>query len=536
MTNRMHNSTKCTAFNWLLAAVLAGAVTSMARAAGDEPPDFNKLQRELRQAYDSGNYQKALETAEKMHELRPDDIDTMYNMACMHCLLGHKDKAYEWLEKAIDAGYDDADHLSSDDDFKTIRGEDRFRDIVKKLREGSKKAPAKKEGEKETKKTEGKKEKKQTEERAEKKTEKRAEKKAEQKEQPEKPKKPAQPEKPAKPEKPGKAGQFQLSEREKVAKVEELTQELIKASDAKEHWKALSLALEARVLLDNALTNYNAACMYSILGKKDEAFCYLERAIDLGGLPNMAKQMEGDSDFDNIRKDPRYAELLKRAGGGEAKPGKKPGKEEGQQVDAEWQVTAPKGLDKSKKAPLIVALHDRKGNMDATIDRWKPVAAEVGAVLLTPQGTVRLGDDQYDWGSNLDSVEENVMDAIDEAMEDHQIDKKRVVVVGFGEGGSLAWSMALRNPDVFRGVVALAGKPADKWEDDVEEGALKNLRIYALVGDDDEQLIKADKQAAKKLKEMGVQVEVRTIKGLGHEFPKNAKEELSKALEFALED
>ena len=533
MTSRMHNRPGHIALSWLLTAALAGAVTTVARAAGGEPPDFNKLQKELKQAYDSGNYQKALETAEKMHELKPDDIDTMYNMACMHCLVGHKDKAYEWLEKAIDAGYDDADHLNSDDDFKTIRGEDRFRAIVKDLRGGEKKAPAKKETEKEAKKAEGKKEKKEAEEKAEKKPEKKSEKK----EQAEKPKKTEEPEKPAKPEKPGK---FQLSEQEKAARVQQLTEELVKTSEAKDHWKALSLALEARVLLDIGLTNYNVACMYSLVGKKDEAFRYLDRAIELGGFTNeMAKQMEGDSDLDNIRKDPRYAELLKRAGGGGggAKPGKKPSEQEGKQVDAEWQVTAPKGLDKSKKAPLIVALHARKGNMDTTIDRWKEVAAEMGAVLLTPQGTYRLAGDQYDWGTNLDSVEENVMDAIDEAMEDHQIDKKRVVVVGLGEGASLAWSMALRNPDVFRGAVAIAGKPADNWQDDVEEDALKSLRIYALAGgDDDEQLIKKDKEAAKKLKEMGVKVEVRTIEGQGHDFPKNAKEELLKALKFVLED
>jgi predicted esterase len=528
------------AFMWLLATVLIGASAAVVRAADNEPPDLSKLEKELKQAYDSGNYQKALETAEKMHELKPDDPDTMYNMACMHCLLGHKDKAFEWLEKAIDAGFADADHLANDDDLKTIRGEDRFRALVKQLREGDNKGAAKKDAEKETKKADGKKEKKEAE--------KKQEKKAEKKEQPaksEKPAKPEQPEKPARPEKDGKPGKYQMSDEEKAAKVQALTEAAIKASGEKEPYKALALTLEARVLADIGLTNYNVACMYSLLGQKDDAFRYLERAIELDNMPTpMAQQMEGDSDLDSIRKDPRYAELLKRAGGEagakkSGETGKKPSADQpqGKPVDPEWQVTVPKGLDKSKRVPLIVALHPRNGNMEMTIERWKDVAAEMGAILLTPQGTFRLADDRYEWGRNLDAIEENVMDAIDEVMEDHQIDKKKIIVVGFSQGAWAAWSMALRNPDVFRGAIPVAGRLADNWQEDIEEDAIKNLKIYAMVGaDDDEQLVKSGKQAAKKLKDMGLKVELKTFDGVGHDFPKNAKEEQLKALKFVLED
>lgn len=114
------------------------------RETGDEPalvqasedtPDIGELQGKLFAAYQSADYGKALKNAETLHRLNPDSVDTIYNIACMHCLLGHEDKAYTWLEKAVTAGYSNADHLLQDDDFTTIRGQDRFAGIVQHVRE-----------------------------------------------------------------------------------------------------------------------------------------------------------------------------------------------------------------------------------------------------------------------------------------------------------------------------------------------------------------------------------------------------------------
>ena len=103
--------------------------------SGNDEPDFGALQGELFQAFRDSDYKTALKIAQELHELNPEDVDTMYNTACIHCLLGHKRRAYAWLEKAIDAGYSDADHLLADDDFKTIRNQKRFKKLVERLRE-----------------------------------------------------------------------------------------------------------------------------------------------------------------------------------------------------------------------------------------------------------------------------------------------------------------------------------------------------------------------------------------------------------------
>lgn len=59
---------------------------------------------------------------------------TMYNLACAHAQLKERDKAFEWLDRAIDAGYADADHMEDDDDLWNLRRDPRFKKAVEKAR------------------------------------------------------------------------------------------------------------------------------------------------------------------------------------------------------------------------------------------------------------------------------------------------------------------------------------------------------------------------------------------------------------------
>lgn len=58
---------------------------------------------------------------------------------------------------------------------------------------------------------------------------------------------------------------------------------------------------------------YNAACVYSIKGKADEAFATLEKSVAAGF--NDASQIEGDADLDNIKEDPRFAKMMAKLRG-----------------------------------------------------------------------------------------------------------------------------------------------------------------------------------------------------------------------------
>ena len=53
---------------------------------------------------------------------------------------------------------------------------------------------------------------------------------------------------------------------------------------------------------------YNLACAYSLKKEADKAFDYLKQSIDAGFRD--LDQTTGDSDFDNIKEDPRFEEML----------------------------------------------------------------------------------------------------------------------------------------------------------------------------------------------------------------------------------
>ncbi len=52
---------------------------------------------------------------------------TMYNLACAYSRLDQKDPAFEWLFKAIDAGFDQSHTIRNDDDLDNLRGDPRYR-------------------------------------------------------------------------------------------------------------------------------------------------------------------------------------------------------------------------------------------------------------------------------------------------------------------------------------------------------------------------------------------------------------------------
>lgn len=64
-----------------------------------------------------------------------------YNIACNYALDEEKDKALEWLKKALDAGYDNFDHVESDPDLEPLREEKEYEEMLK---EAKKKAPKEK--------------------------------------------------------------------------------------------------------------------------------------------------------------------------------------------------------------------------------------------------------------------------------------------------------------------------------------------------------------------------------------------------------
>lgn len=91
------------------------------------------------------------------------------------------------------------------------------------------------------------------------------------------------------------------------------------ANAKKELEKGATLAGRVWQLLPNETAAYNLACTFSLRRKPDEALDWLERAFKLGYAS--FDGLKGDADLDNVRKLPRYAELVRTWSKGEATAG-----------------------------------------------------------------------------------------------------------------------------------------------------------------------------------------------------------------------
>jgi tetratricopeptide (TPR) repeat protein len=193
---------------------------------------------------------------------------SFYNAACARALANRKQEALDLLQRSLDAGFDDPDHLREDDDLDALRAEPRFPQLVKDAEELT---------------LEG-----------------------------------------------FPSLGARLLRSQMVAEGQEAATRfesyLKRHPESGRGWSNLgyvSLATENdrqavrafRKALDlgyrRPATMYNLACAHARLKERDEAFAWLDKAIDAGF--GSYRQIEGDDDLFNLRRDPRFPKAVDKA-------------------------------------------------------------------------------------------------------------------------------------------------------------------------------------------------------------------------------
>lgn len=130
-------------FLFLLAVVGFAAVTG-AQSVFDMPRLFPRHKQVLGQflrATQQGDLLGAETAARAAVKIFPRDANWHYNVACVCARDNRPDEALDWLDKAIVRGFSDMRALEQDDDLTSIRGTERFRELVAKARELAKNPP-----------------------------------------------------------------------------------------------------------------------------------------------------------------------------------------------------------------------------------------------------------------------------------------------------------------------------------------------------------------------------------------------------------
>ena len=79
---------------------------------------------------EQGDLERAREVFRKLFDEHPDAWQGLFNAACLEARLGDRERAFEYLERAVELEPQAREYAQKDSDFDSIRDEERFRSLV----------------------------------------------------------------------------------------------------------------------------------------------------------------------------------------------------------------------------------------------------------------------------------------------------------------------------------------------------------------------------------------------------------------------
>lgn len=188
-------------------------------------------------------------------------------------------------------------------------------------------------------------------------------------------------------------------------------------------------------------------------------------------------------------------------------------------------VVAPLEVS-TRKLPLVLALHgngDTNGNFVTVTTKLEALAAEEGFVLAAPQGvrqTITIGQQtiSVDWDAYRSEAAGNIdlplLDALrDELVATGSIDERRVLVLGYSQGGYLSFRYGMdRSPALACAAVLAAANPLGP---SLTAQAARKVAVALQIGTNDG-AIGAARQTKADLEQKGFPLDYREIQGAGH--------------------
>lgn len=277
-------------------------------------------------------------------------------------------------------------------------------------------------------------------------------------------------------------------------------------------------------------TAYWKACILSLMGQAEEAVSALAQGLANGAwwAPAMLSQ---DPDLEAARALPQMAAVLAesnqrwRAAQDRSKP--------------ETFILDPKGRsDASAKhdgvpPPLMLALHWRNGSGPEFIERFRPVADDLGFLLASAQSSQMCAKDGYCW-DDLALGEAEVARALASLHASHRFDANRVVLAGASQGGRLAIALSLALPLCgFIAVVPAVGS-VEAFAPHIKSAAERGVKGYIITGERDH-FLAGTEDLKRLLDSSGVPCRMEVVAGMPHAFPEDFPERLARAARFVMD-
>ena len=105
-------------------------VLAIGGTAGEAYRVFPREAQEAMEAYNAGDFEKAVERLSQVLAREPNDVLALYNTACFEARAGRTDDALEHLRRAVELEKRAAHYARGDEDFDSVREDPRFKKLV----------------------------------------------------------------------------------------------------------------------------------------------------------------------------------------------------------------------------------------------------------------------------------------------------------------------------------------------------------------------------------------------------------------------
>lgn len=118
-----------------------------------------------------------------------------------------------------------------------------------------------------------------------------------------------------------------------------------------------------------------------------------------------------------------------------------------------YHVQLPPDYNHQRAHPVLVLLSSPREPVKTLIERFQPLAAQHGFILMAPLWE-KFSTKGYRYS---DSEQEYQMNCLRDLKRRFQVDTDRVFLFGWSEGGAVAWDTGLAHPDQYAGMASMCG-------------------------------------------------------------------------------
>ncbi|MDR1384911.1 MAG: hypothetical protein LBJ67_13845 [Planctomycetaceae bacterium] len=126
--------------------------------------------------------------------------------------------------------------------------------------------------------------------------------------------------------------------------------------------------------------------------------------------------------------------------------------------ETQYSLFIPMHYEPGYAYPLLIWLHGKSNVGERQLMKIMPIISMRNYTAIAPRGLEEEGC--YSWPETdhgFNAAQTQIFHCLKIASEKYHIAKRRVFLAGFGDGGTMAFRVAMRFPQYFAGVISLCG-------------------------------------------------------------------------------